>query len=144
MDDVGPDLAVRALDPLFDLGQEAIDQAVTTGSLGQDPTRGPEPDVPGDRAMGTASQLGRGPVTAGQIERLEDSTMPSALFTLPPRLLTPNRGESSGWAASVAASGLNRWPRPGSFVTGYGQIPMSVVILGPASSASQQYTKQYT
>jgi hypothetical protein len=65
VDDVGADLAVGTLDPLLDLGQEAVDQAVTGGSLGQDPARGPEPDVARDRVVRAAGELGRGPIAAG-------------------------------------------------------------------------------
>src|SRR3990172_2433331 len=36
VNDVGADLALRALDPLLDLGQEAVDQAVAPGSCRSD------------------------------------------------------------------------------------------------------------
>lgn len=61
VDDVGPDLALRALDPLLDLGQEAVDQPLPRGPLGQDAAGGAQPDVSRNRVVRAAGELRRPP-----------------------------------------------------------------------------------
>lgn len=43
----------------------------------------------------------------------------------------PGADEESqaAWAGSVAAGGQIRWPRPGRFVTGHGEVLMAAVII---------------
>ena len=128
VDDVGPDLAVAALDPLLDLGQIAVDQPVPGRSLGQDPAGGSQPDVSRDGVV-RAARPARPPPGSCRSDRTPPGSprRPRPSSPCPPRLLTPPRSSQAGWAGSVAADGQIRWPRPGRFVTGYGQFPVAVV-----------------
>ncbi len=114
---VRADLAARVLHPLLHLGQELIDQLRPRRGLLQLPTSLTRRNVPRDRVMGTARQLGGIPIRPREVERFQYfHDLPCRLDGVPPR----ERGHFS------TASALGEGPKPPEVArqrSRVGQIP---------------------
>src|SRR5581483_10685506 len=145
---VGPDLAVRTVDPLLELGQERIDHPFPPDWLPVDRQLAGVPlaHPVGHRVMRTTGQLPSVTETARQIECFQDLhdllarlqrllpvggcvSQPVSRSGRSTHQVDPWQARTSARADQLATSGQFCWPPTGRYMTANGQDPMAAVTL---------------